>query len=298
VAVTAGTAAAGAAARVLAHLRTVAVAGRLGLQMEANWTRAGFFTIYSLVRPIAMSLIIIVMYFAAKTAGPATLAYMFVGNAFYIYVGNVLLGVSQVVIEDREHYQMLKYVYTAPISIYAYLLGRGLTKVGMATLAVIVTLVFGFIALPGLSFDLGVARIGLLLVTTALGVTGLVFLGIVLAGIALNVARHGMMWSEGIAGVLYVLTGAVFPPDVLPRWLHPVSQALPITYWLELSRRALLGPGPAATQSKLLAGLSDGALLLVLAGSTAAFGVVSIFFYRKMETIARRKSRIDQITSF
>ncbi len=284
-------------ARIVLHMKTVAIAGRLGLAMEANWTRAGFFTIYSLARPIATSLIVIAMFYAVRTGEPAMLAYMFVGNAFYIYVGNVLLGVSQVIIEDREHYQMLKYVYAAPISIYASLLGRGLTKVAMATLAVLVTLVFGFIALPALEFRPEVARFGLLALSLFLGVAGLVFLGIVLAGVALNIARHGIMWSEGIAGVLYVVTGALFPPVVLPRWLQPVSLCLPITYWLELSRRALLGTDLAA-QSKRLAGISDGLLVLILAGSTAVFGVASIFFYRKMETIARRRSRLDQITSY
>ena len=40
--------------------------------------------------------------------------YMYLGNAFYIYVGAVMAGVSWAVIDDREHYKMLKYMYVAP----------------------------------------------------------------------------------------------------------------------------------------------------------------------------------------
>jgi len=43
--------------------------------------------------------------------------YMYLGNAFYIYVGAVMAGVSWAVIDDREHYKTLKYMYVAPIHI-------------------------------------------------------------------------------------------------------------------------------------------------------------------------------------
>ena len=33
----------------------------------------------------------------------------------------------------------------------------------------------------------------------------------------------------------------VFPLEVLPAWLRPIGFAMPITYWLELMRRSLIG---------------------------------------------------------
>ncbi len=276
------------------NLRTIALAGRLGFLMESNWAPLWAYVLYSLVRPVAMSLIIVLMYVVTGARDPARLAYMFVGNAFFVFVGNVLFGINQVVIEDREHYQMLKYVYTAPISIYSFLLGRGLTKVAIAAFSVAVTLAFGFAALPIRLAPAG-ADISLLAAATLLGLAALVFLGILLAGFTLNTARHASFLSESLAGVLYLFCGAVFPPSLLPGPLEAVARALPLTYWIELSRRSLLGPPGFATG---LEGVSNGAMLAILTLSTAAFGAVSILGYRAFEKRARRLGKLDQRTDF
>jgi ABC-2 type transport system permease protein len=281
-------------ARLRANLATVLAAGRLGFRMESNWLPLWGYILFSLARPVASSLIIVVMWRVVGARDRGELAYMFVGNAFFIFVGNVLFGVSQVVIEDREHYQMLKYVYTAPVSIYAYLLGRGLTKVALASIAVAVTLTFGFLA--GLvPFEQARFSPGMLALSTALGLAALVFLGILLAGFTLNTARHAQFLSEGIAGVLYLLAGAVFPPAILPRPLFYVSRALPLTYWIELSRRAVIGDTGVASG---LGAASDGAILAVLAATTVLFGAASILGYRAFEHRARARGRLDQVTSY
>jgi ABC-2 type transport system permease protein len=41
-----------------------------------------------------------------------------------IYVGSVMTGISWAVIEDREHYQTIKYIYIAPVHFPTYLIGR------------------------------------------------------------------------------------------------------------------------------------------------------------------------------
>src|SRR5262249_16226803 len=60
--------------------------------------------------------------------------------------------------------------------------------------------------------------------------------------------EHGMFLSEGVAGALYLLSGAVFPLDVLPGWLRGLGMALPPTYWLEGVRRSLLGTAGRPSQ--------------------------------------------------
>ena len=57
-------------------------------------------------------------------------------------------------------------------------------------------------------------------------------------------SRNGMFLSEGVAGLVYLLSGVVFPLGVLPKWVQPISLCLPTTYWLEGMRRALMGPVP------------------------------------------------------
>ena len=91
-------------------LRTFSMAAWLGWQIESNWADPFLFAIYSIARPVAGVMILIVMY--SVVTGGATqdprFAYIFLGNAFYIMVGMVITGVSWVIIDDREHYRIAK----------------------------------------------------------------------------------------------------------------------------------------------------------------------------------------------
>lgn len=276
-------------------LRSLRVAAWLGWQIESNWTDPFLFAIYSIAKPIAGTLILVFMYVVVARGGLGNplFPYIFVGNAFYIYVGAVLMGVSWAVIDDREHYGMLKYMYTAPLNIYAYLLGRGVAKTAIATIAVAITLLFG-VAVLGVRIPPGEVDWAMLVAAIALGLSAIAFLGILLAGVTLITARHNYYIGEGVAGALYLLCGAVFPLDVLPRGLAAVGRALPLTYWLEALRRALLGGGG----SQAIAALSNGALLGILAGSTATLAVLSVLFYRWAERLAHRKGLLDMQTMY
>ena len=281
--------------RAVESIRSLRTAAWLGWQIESNWATPFLFAIYSIAKPVAGALILVLMYTVIAQGGLQNPLFpqIFVGNAFYIYVAMVLMGVSQAVIEDREHYGMLKYMYVAPLNICVYLLGRGVAQAAMATVAVSITLLFGIIALgipmPPASIDWG-----MLFAAWLFGLAGVAFGGILLGGIALITARHSFSIGEAVAGALYMLCGAIFPIDVLPRPLQLLGQALPLTYWLEALRRALLGAGAG----ELLSSLADRELLLILAGSTILLAVLSVWFYRWAENLAREKGLIDMQTMY
>jgi ABC-2 type transport system permease protein len=271
------------------------MAAWLGWQIESNWAGPFLFAIYSIAKPVAGALILVLMYVVIAQGGlqHPLFPQIFVGNAFYIYVGMVLMGVSWAVIDDRERYGMLKYMYVAPLNIYTYLLGRGVTQAIMATVAVLIMMFFGIVVL---GIPMPPTRIdwGMLFAAWLFGLAGLAFMGIFLGGISLITARHNFFIGEAVAGALYLLCGAVFPIDVLPRPFQLVGQALPLTYWLEALRRALLGRGAG----EMLAPLSDQALLLILVGSTVLSAVISVAFYRWAENRAREKGLIDMQTMY
>ena len=50
-------------------------------------------------------------------------------------------------IDDREHYRMLKYMYVAPIHIPTYLVGRGVARFIFGTISVVITILFGILFL-------------------------------------------------------------------------------------------------------------------------------------------------------
>jgi ABC-2 type transport system permease protein len=277
------------------NLRTIKTAGWLGWAIESNWTDPFLFAIYSIVRPIASSLILVVMYYVitrGKT-GLDLFAYIYVGNAFFMYVYNVLFGVSWVIHEDREHYQMIRYIYISPIKMYYYLFGRGIAKMILTTVAVIITIAFGMLVLK-IPINLLTVNYPLLLFSVAVGIFIITCLGVLLAGITLVTAHHSFTLTEGMAGLFYLACGAIYPIDILPVWLQYLSKVLPLTYWLELIRRSILGKSVSTT----LAGYSNFELISIMAVTTLVLALFSHYIYRSIEYIARKHGKIDQLTNY
>lgn len=283
-------------------IRTLRCSAWLAWQIESNWVNPWLFAVYVLVKPLTASLLLVCMYWAAQqaTAGGVSsgfLPFMYVSNACYMLVAGVTFGMSSAVVTDRENYGMLKFIRISPVHLQNYLLGRGLSRAAQAALGVVLSLALGWVLLPELrtAWARHPGAWGWLVVYLAEGTVMLVALGMFLAGTVLNLPRHGMFLSEGVAGLLYLLSGAVFPITVLPGWLRPVSLALPPTYWLEGMRRALLGPSEVPSP---LAGWGHGQLALALLLSTAALVTVAHFFFRWSERRAWRVGNFDKATGY
>ncbi len=278
-------------------LRSFKIATWLGWQIESNWTDPFLFAIYSIVKPLASAGILVVMYSIITNGNFNTpiFPYIYFGNAFYIYVGAVMTGISWAVIEDREHYKTLKYMYIAPIRIPAYWLGRGIARFLSGSLAVLITISFGVLFLH-VPLDLARVDWPLFFVSLILGIAMLATLGLILASITLLVAHHFFLIGEAVASALYLFSGAIFPLDVLPAWLRPVGFAIPITYWLELMRRSLAGN--VAQAFPTLARFSNMQLLGILLVLSVVFGVVSVFVFRYCDYRARERGLIDFVSNY
>jgi ABC-2 type transport system permease protein len=277
--------------------RSFKTAAWLGWQITSNWTDPFLFAIYSIIRPISRAAILVVMY-GVITQGNFSdplFPYIYLGNAFYSYVFTVMNGVSWAVIDDREHYRTLKYMYVAPIRIPAYLLGRGVAGFLTASLSVLITILAGvwFLHVP---FDPLQVNWLLFFVSLFIGVVMLAMMGLILGAISLLVVRHSGFLAEGVSGVLFIFSGAIYPLEVLPAWLRPVGFAIPITYWLELMRRSLIGN--VAQAFPTLAGFSNLQLLGILVGLSIVFGVASIYIFRICDRRARERGLIDRTTNY
>jgi ABC-2 type transport system permease protein len=277
--------------------RSFRMATWLGWQIESNWTDPFLFAIYSIVKPLAGAAILVVMY-TIITNGDYTnpmFPYIYLGNAFYIYVGAVMTGVSWAVIDDREHYKTLKYMYIAPIRIPLYLLGRGVARFITGSIAVIITITAGalFLHVP---LDVTQVNWPLLFLSLFMGIAMLAMMGLLLAGVTLLIVRHEGFLGEAVAAALYIFSGAVFPLEVLPAWLRPVGFAMPTTYWLELMRRSLVSG--VAQAFPTLSGFSNLQLLGILGGLSLLFGLLGIFVFRFCDRIARERGLIDRTTNY
>jgi ABC-2 type transport system permease protein len=278
-------------------LRSFVMAAWLGWQITSNWTDPLLFAIYSVIRPVSRAAILVIMY-GVITKGNFSdplFPYIFMGNAFYTYVFSIMNGVSWAVIDDREHYRTLKYIYVAPVRIQPYLLGRGVAGFLTASLSVFITILAGVLFLH-VTFDPMQVNWLLFFVTLLIGVVMLAMMGLILGAISLLIVRHSGFIAEGVAGVLFLFSGAIYPLSVLPTWLQPVGYAMPITYWLELIRRSLIGN--VAQVFPTLAGFTDLQLLGILVGLSVVFGVLSTYIFRICDRRARERGLIDRVTNY
>ncbi|HEY4689116.1 MAG TPA: ABC transporter permease [Anaerolineae bacterium] len=276
-------------------LRSFKMATWLGWQIESNWTDPFLFAIYSIAKPVSAALILVVMYSVVAQGGPGhpLFPYMYIGNAFYIYVGSVLIGISWAIIGDREEYGTLKYIVVAPLRLAWYLLGRGMARLIIGTLSVIITLAIGawFLQVP---ISLATTNWPLFILAMILGLAGLMAGGLLLAGVSFLIARHAGFIGEAVAGALFLFTGAIFPLEVLPRALQPIGYILPVTHWLEAIRRAMLHTSASPTFAAWGDALVIGALVI----STLMWCAIAVTYYRYAENRARALGLLDWQTQY
>ena len=269
--------------------RSFRTAVSLGWAVEANWSDQFLFVVYTIAKPLAAALILVVM-FQVITQGQGTefLQFLIVGSALWNVVFGVMGGLVQSILEDRERYRMLKYIVVTPSSLFPFLLGRSLARVIVSFVAVALTL---FVGVAFLGVELR-PNLVYLVPATLLGVLAVVALGIFMAGWCLQLRQEAWHYPEAIAGAIYLISGAIFPIDILPGFLHPVAYASPTTWWLEASRRGLLGHGSPGA----IGGISDGMVMLFLAISTAVAVPVGLGAFAWFMKRARQAGLLDMVT--
>ena len=278
---------------------------RLGWETEANWTDPLIFFTYSVAKPVAAALMLVFMLevISAGTADPRLRAFVVIGSAMWSFVVVGGAGLALSVLEDRERYRMLKYLYVSPNSLLVLLLGRGTARVAIGGFGAAVTLGVG-VAFLGLPFDPLAVDWPLALATMALGLVSVVALGVVLASIAMQTRQEAWQYPEAVAGAMFLVVGAVFPLFVLPVAAQVVGLALPLTWWLEGIRRALFpgiqsaigGAGSAYTAWTGGAAPSTAEIVLALAATTALLTALAVLVFRWSEHSAREKGVFDLVT--
>ena len=261
----------------------------LGWAIEANWSDPFLFAVYTMAKPLAAAGILVVM-FQVITQGqnPEFLQFLIVGSALWNVVFGVMSGLVQSILEDRERYRMMKYVVVTPSSLFPFLLGRSLARVLLSFIAVGLTMVVGVVFLD---VQLQVSP-AYLFAATVIGVLAVMALGVFMAGWCLQLRQEAWHYPEAIAGALYLTSGAIFPVDILPSFFLPLALASPTTWWLEASRRGLLGHGAPG----MLGDLSDATVMLYLVVTTAVIVPLSLALFRWFMRRARQAGLLDMVT--
>jgi ABC-2 type transport system permease protein len=145
-------------------------------------------------------------------------------------------------------------------------------------------------------FNPGVINWPLFIASLVIGIIMLAMLGLLLAGATLRMAQYSFNIGDTVAGALYLFSGAIFPLEVLPAFLRPIGYIMPISYWLELIRRSLVGG--VAQAFPTFSQLTNQDLMLILIGLTILFGIVSVWAWKKFDWQARERGLIDQTNNY
>lgn len=297
--------------------RTFRTAARLGWEMESNWTDPLLFFIYSVAKPVSAALILVVMLDLISGGGrPEYRAFVVVGTALWSFVVAGISGLAWTILDDRERYRMLKYVYVSPSRFIVVLLGRGVARVAVGAMGALITMAIGVVVL-GVRFDPAAVDWPLLVVVMALGIASILAVGLGLAGVCLQTRQESWSYPEAVAGALFLVSGAVFPLAVLPTPVQAVGLATPLLWWIEGVRHAVFGAGGAASGAasggagmvsgvggpgSLWASLSGvaapdaGTIVLALLGTGALVTLAATVLFLVSEGRAKDRGLLDRTT--
>jgi ABC-2 type transport system permease protein len=284
--------------------RSFVTAAKIGWRMEANWTDPLLFFIYSVAKPVSAALILVVM--LSIVAGPAAAnlrPFVVIGTAFWSLVTSGISGLAWSILDDRERYRMLKYIYVSPSDFIVVLLGRGVARIGVGAAGSLITIAVGIVAL-GVPFDPGRIDWPVLIVATVFGLTSVVALALLLAAVCLQTRQESWSYPEAFAGAAFLVSGAVFPLTVLPAPVQALGLITPLAWWIEAARRAFIPDAPSGIggPGSLLASINGGSAptslecLVALIATGAIATLASAVVFRRSVRRAQDRGLLDVTT--
>jgi len=238
---------------------------------------------------------LVFMYLVVKgeSTDQSFLAFLLTGSAMFLFIRMILQGAGFAVVEDREHYRILRYIYIAPVPLPIQIAGRITIKLVVSFVGMIATFSAGYLFLKipfrpdGIQWDWFSGSL-------ALGLVGLLAMGWILASMMLLVDRMGWVWAEGFAGLMFLAAGAIIPLALLPAPMAWVGKILPMTYWADIWRHAIYGDLSALAQP----GLTMNYLWSWMLGTTVVWSIAAVVWYRLCDSLARKWGRVERETFY
>ncbi|MDH7502582.1 MAG: ABC transporter permease [Verrucomicrobiota bacterium] len=214
----------------------------------------------------------------SPSAGMGTITFLLGAMIFWDILYRAQQGVTLSFLEDVWTRNLLN-VFVAPIRIEEFILATYL--VGTVRIGVTVVALTG---LAWLLYQFNLLAMGFALIP--------LFVNLLLMGWAMGMITTGliMRWGQavealawGVPFLVQPLAAVFYPVDVLPRWVQPISHALPATHVFEGMRQVLAG------------GHFPTAHLLWAFGLNAAYLVVAAWWFRRMYERAREKGLLAKL---
>lgn len=217
--------------------------------------------------------------FAGYSGTTDYMSFILLGAALTNFINAVFWGMGYSLKQDMDA-GVLESNWLTPVPRLNLLIGRTFTSILITTITSVLmifvaALLFGFT-------PTGNALATLLTVAPML--IGLYGFGFAFAALVM-IMREANVLVDVSSFLVQTFSGAQFPIQVLPRWLLPLSLALPLTYGFDAVRGLLIGT------HTLLPVRVEIALLVVFMFVMLAFGTAA---FRALETRVRRSGAIGQ----
>jgi ABC-2 type transport system permease protein len=172
--------------------------------------------------------------FAGYSGTTDFMSFILVGMALSNFITAVFWGMGYALKNDMDA-GVMESNWLCPVPRPLLLIGHTFSSIGLTAITSIAMLL-----LAGLLFGFTVSgNVLKALAALAPMLVGLYGFGFAFAALVMVVRESNTMVDVG-SFLTTVLSGAQFPVNVLPRWLLPVSLALPMTYGFDLARGFLL----------------------------------------------------------
>ncbi len=217
--------------------------------------------------------------FAAYSGSGDYVSFILMGSVLGNFVNSVFWGIGFALKNDMDS-GVLESTWLTPVPRPLLLIGRTITS--LFTTTIISLLMLGLAALlfgfhPSGSVLLAVLPALLMLV-------GLYGFGMAFAGIVL-LMREANTLVDVSSYLVNLFSGSQFPVQSLPKFLLPISMALPLTYGYDAVRGFLL-------QTRTLIPVEvELAILVIFMFAMTAFGM---WFFNRLEKIVRTKGTLGQ----
>lgn len=248
------------------------------LQMKQSFSRS-MFKFCILAYPILAAITFYLIY--AGQNDQTLISYVFLGTAITSMWSSISFSSAGDI--DRERFMgALEVIFCSPTRFRMIMLGKviGNTLLGIASMFIsflMVTLLFQvpFTLIHPLLF----------IVSMFVGIISFIFIAMLLSGL-LAISRNTRVLMNCIDYPVFILCGTVFPIEVLPEWVRPLSYLLSPTYVLELARMSINGITDIRLFYDHMLGLGILTILYLLA---------YLKFYEIIDVKARKEATLEVI---
>lgn len=193
-----------------------------------------------------------------------TIDFILPGQLGFSLLAGSVFGTAFVFLSMRQTL-VLKRFFATPVSREVIVLSEGISRMIFQLLTAVVIIVMGNLVF-GFHLIHGVFTILQMLLLCVIGVMVFMGFGFIISGLARNEAAVPPL-ANIITMPQFLLAGTFFPVESFPKWLQPVSRALPLTYLNDALRRtAFEGAGLWDLKLDLLVMIGWGVIAYVVAG--------------------------------